>query len=223
MPCGPVTRVIAVRHGETAWNVDARIQGHLDIPLNDTGRWQARRLAEALAEEALDAVYASDLQRAWETARHVAEAAAAPLRADPGLRERGFGRFEGHTFREIEARWPDQALRWRKRDADFGPPGGETLRGFYERVVCTAERLAAAHRGQTIALVAHGGVLDCLYRAASRVDLQAPRTWELGNASINRLLHTDEGFTLVGWADTMHLMHTGRDEFSDGDRVGQTA
>lgn len=223
MPHSQVTRIIAIRHGETAWNVDTRIQGHLDIPLNETGRWQAQRLAEALSEEALHAIYASDLQRAWETAHYVAQAARAPLRKERGLRERGFGRFEGYTFKEIEARWPDEALRWRRRDADFGPPGGETLRGFYERVVGTAERLAAAHRGQTIALVAHGGVLDCLYRAASRVDLQAPRTWQLGNASINRLLHTDEGFTLVGWADTMHLAHSGRDEFSDGDRLGRAA
>ncbi|HWP20258.1 MAG TPA: histidine phosphatase family protein [Burkholderiaceae bacterium] len=223
MPYSHVTRIIAIRHGETAWNVDTRIQGHLDIPLNDTGRWQARRLAQALADETLDAIYASDLQRAWETARYVSEAVGVPVTAERGLRERGFGRFEGHTFKEIEERWPQEALRWRKRDIDFGPEGGETLRGFYERVVTTAARLAAAHRGQAIALVAHGGVLDCLYRAASRVDLHAPRTWELGNASINRLLHTEDGFTLVGWADTMHLADSARDEFSDGDRVGHAA
>jgi probable phosphoglycerate mutase len=72
-------------------------------------------------------------------------------------------------------------------------------------VVATAERLAAAHPGELIALVGHGGVMDVLYRAATRLDIQAPRTWELGNAAINRLLWTPEGFTLVGWADTQHL------------------
>ena len=69
------TRIIAVRHGETAWNVDARIQGQLDIGLNDNGRWQARRVGEALSAEPVAAIYSSDLQRAWHTAEHIAQAA----------------------------------------------------------------------------------------------------------------------------------------------------
>jgi len=207
-----VTRVIAIRHGETAWNVDTRIQGQLDIPLNDTGRWQAARLARALADEPLQAVYASDLGRAHTTAQAVAAAAGLEVIADTGLRERGFGIFEGLTFREIEQRWPEQSARWRRRDPHFGPEGGETLAGFYARCVAAATRLAAAHPGQTIALVAHGGVLDCLYRAGSRIELQAPRTWQLGNAGINRLLYTPEGFTLVGWGDTFHLEDDALDE-----------
>lgn len=204
---GPVeaTRVFALRHGETAWNVDTRLQGQLDIPLNDTGRWQAERLGRALADEGLAAIYASDLARAFETAQAVSRATGVPVIADTGLRERGFGVFEGQTFQEIEERWPELSLRWRKRDLDFAPEGGEALSGFYARSVTTAERLSARHPGQTIALVAHGGVLDCLYRAASRIDLQGPRTWQLGNASINRLLYTPAGFTLVGWSDSFHL------------------
>jgi probable phosphoglycerate mutase len=200
------TRVLAVRHGETAWNVATRVQGQLDIALNDTGRWQASRLAAALVDEALAAVYASDLARAAETARTIADAARLPMQLDAGLRERGFGIFEGHTFEQIEQRWPEQSLRWRKRDPDFGADGGgETLRGFYARVIDAATRLAARHPGDSIALVAHGGVLDCLYRAAARISLQAPRTWQLGNASVNRLLYTPQGFTIVGWGDCMHL------------------
>lgn len=202
------TRVLAVRHGETAWNLATRVQGQLDIALNDTGRWQAGRLAEALSDEPLAVIYASDLQRAHATALALAAPHGLDVRADPGLRERGFGSFEGHTFAEIEARWPEESLRWRKRDPDFGPPGGETLAGFYRRVVDTASALAARHRGQTIALVAHGGVLDCLYRAAARVGLQAPRTWQLGNAAVNRLLYADAGFVLVGWGDAGHLERT---------------
>ena len=207
-----LTRVIAIRHGETAWNVDTRIQGQLDIPLNDTGRWQARRMAQALADEPLQAIYASDLGRAHQTATALADATGLPVRADIGLRERGFGIFQGLTFKEIEARWPQESERWRKRDPDFGPEGGETLSAFYARCVSTAEHLAAAHPGETIALVAHGGVMDCLYRAASRIDLRAPRTWQLGNASINRLLYTGDGFTLVGWSDTQHLDAAALDE-----------
>src|SRR5256885_3498106 len=200
-----VTRIIAIRHGETAWNVDTRIQGQLDVPLNDTGRWQARRLGQAVADEAIEAIYSSDLARARETAQALAETIGKPVVTDTGLRERSFGTFEGHTWAEIESRWPDESERWRKRDLDFAPAGGESLRVFYSRSVETATRLAAAHPGQTIALVAHGGVMDCLYRAASRIDLQAPRSWQLGNASINRLLYTPEGFALIGWSDTFHL------------------
>ena len=199
------TRVLAVRHGETAWNVATRVQGQLDIGLNDTGRWQASRLACAIADENLAAVYASDLVRASDTARAIAEAAGLLVRTDAGLRERGFGIFEGHTFKQIEQGWPESALRWRRRDPDFAPDGGETLRTFYARVVDTATQLASRHPGSTIALVAHGGVLDCLYRAATRVSLQAPRTWQLGNASINRLLYSEQGFTVVGWSDGTHL------------------
>lgn len=209
------TRVVAIRHGETAWNVDSRIQGQLDIGLNPTGRWQAEQLAGALHDDGLGAVYSSDLSRAFETARSVAERAGLSVQTDVGLRERDFGAFQGLTFKEIESRWPDLSTRWRRRDADFAPPGGESLTVFYARCVGTAERLAATHPGQAIALVAHGGVLDCLYRAATRISLQAPRTWLVANASINRLLYSPQGFALVGWADSGHL-DVARDEFNDG-------
>ena len=208
------TRIIAIRHGETAWNVDTRIQGHLDIPLNDTGRWQARRVGAALAGEALSAIYASDLGRAHQTAQAVADRAGLPVVADVGLRERAFGTFEGKTFAEIEADWPDQALRWRKRDPAFEPAGGESLLRFRERIVGTLNRLAAQHPGGQIVLVGHGGVMDVLYRVATGQELQAPRTWALGNAAINRLLWTPETLTLVGWADTAHLDDAALDEIS---------
>ena len=199
------TRIVAIRHGETTWNVDTRIQGHLDIPLNATGRQQAARMARALQGEPIAAVYASDLTRAWETAGYLGRAQGLEVTAEEGLRERGFGDFEGRTFAEIEALLPDQSLRWRKREPDFAPQGGESLMALHRRVVEAAERLAAKHRGELIALVGHGGGKDVLYRLATRLDIQAPRTWTLGNAAINRLLWTPEGFTLVGWADTQHL------------------
>ncbi len=201
-----VTRIIAIRHGETAWNVDTRIQGQLDIPLNDTGRWQAERLARALAaRETIDRVYTSDLLRAWETARAVSESTGAPLLADEGLRERGFGSSHGTPFPEIETAMPDEALRWRKRDPFWAPPGGESLTAMRRRVIETLHTLASRHLGEQIVMVAHGGVMDLLYRAATGQELQAPRTWQVGNAAINRLLWTPEGLSLVGWSDTSHL------------------
>jgi probable phosphoglycerate mutase len=207
-------RVLAIRHGETTWNVDTRIQGQLDIGLNDTGRWQASRLAQALAAEPIAAIYASDLGRAFETAQHVSRATGVPVIPEPGLRERHFGEFQGRTFADIETALPEQAMLWRTRDPDFAPSGGESLRQLRERVVSTAQLLAARHPGEQIVMVGHGGVLDVLYRAATRLEIQAPRTWALGNAAINRLLWTPEGFTLVGWADTQHLDTDTLDETS---------
>ena len=208
------TRIIAIRHGETAWNVDTRIQGHLDIPLNDVGRWQARRLGAALAAEPIARIYASDLGRAHQTAQAVADAAGLAVVAEPALRERAFGIFEGRTFAEIEATWPEQAVLWRKRDPAFEPEGGESLLRFRERIVGTLHRLAAGHAGEQIVVVGHGGVMDVLYRAATGQELQAPRTWALGNAAINRLLWTPGSVTLVGWADTSHLDDASLDEVS---------
>ncbi len=206
------TRIIAIRHGETAWNAESRLQGQLDTPLNARGRAQAAQLAEALRDEGLALVISSDLDRAADTARALAEPLGLPLHFDAGLRERGFGAMEGRTFEEIDAHTPEYALRWRRRDPEFGPPGGERLIDFYARSIAAAERLAQAHAGRTIALVTHGGVLDCLYRAATRIELQASRTWQLGNAAINRLLHTPEGFTLVGWNDHQHLLALAKDD-----------
>jgi probable phosphoglycerate mutase len=200
-----VTRILAVRHGETAWNRDTRIQGHTDIDLNEHGRWQAQRLAQALRGETIAAFYASDLSRARETAQTVAREHGREVGIHKGLRERCFGAFEGHTWAELESRFPVDTLAWRKRVPDFAPAGGESLLVLRERVVNAVAELAARHPGEQVLMVAHGGVLDILYRAATRLELQAPRSWELPNTAINRLLWTPEGLSLVGWADTGHL------------------
>jgi probable phosphoglycerate mutase len=206
------TRIIAVRHGETAWNVEARLQGQLDIPLNERGHAQALRAAHSLAEDRPDVVVSSDLARAQATAQVIATVSACPLLLEPGLRERSFGSFEGLTHSEVAQRWPEDSQRWRSRDPDFAPGNGESLRVFFDRCVAATLRVIAAHAGKTIVLVAHGGVLDCLYRAARRVELDAPRIWQLDNAAINRLLHTDSGLMLVGWNDTCHLDDPALDE-----------
>ena len=208
------TRLIVIRHGETDWNLGTRIQGHTDIALNMTGLQQAARVANALRGETLDAIYASDLLRAWQTANAIAHATQSQLVREPGLRERSFGSFEGKTYSELEAEFPEDSRRWRQRDPDWTPPAGESLVTMRERIVSTAARLAQQHLGGQIVLVAHGGVLDQLYRLATGQGLQAPRTWQLGNAAINRLLWTPEGFTLVGWADARHLEADAIDEGS---------
>jgi probable phosphoglycerate mutase len=210
------TRIIAVRHGETPWNVDTRIQGHLDIDLNEKGQWQAQRVGAALAEEAIDCVYSSDLQRAHNTAqaiaRHNLHLGNREVIRHQGLRERAFGHFEGQTWADIAQKWPVESERWKQRDPDFAPPGGETPRQLLARVSAALNDIAAQHPGEHIALVAHGGVMDMLYRLATQQALDAPRTWQLGNAAINRLLWTPESLTLVGWGDVRHLEDSALDE-----------
>jgi probable phosphoglycerate mutase len=159
-------------------------------------------------------VYTSDLKRAHQTATAVAVQQGLEAISHPGLRERGFGAFEGKTFAEIEKDLPEDSMRWRKRDPLWTPPqGGESLSVMEQRVRQTLDELAAKHVGQHIALFAHGGVMDLLYRIATGQDLQAPRSWTLTNTAVNRLLWTPESVSLVGWADTSHLDEATRDEF----------
>lgn len=208
------TRILLIRHGETAWNRATRIQGHTDVPLSPLGLVQAERLAIALAEERLTAIYSSDLSRARQTAEALARSQRLAIRFDAGLRERAFGRFEGLSWEEIARGYPEDAARWRRREPDFAVGGGESLNAFSTRCLDAARRAAAAHPGESIALVAHGGVLDCLYRAATGLELDAPRSWQLGNATINRLLATPAGFTLVGWNDDRHLAGLSADDIA---------
>src|SRR5690606_4810347 len=125
-------------------------QGHQDIPLNELGLWQAAQAAQALADEPVAQIYSSDLQRAFQTAQAVASVTGAPLAAEPGLRERSFGIYEGRTFAELEAELPEVALRWRQREPEFTPDGGESLIMLRDRVRATVERLAARHAGELI-------------------------------------------------------------------------
>jgi probable phosphoglycerate mutase len=198
-------RLFVVRHGQTAWNAEMRMQGQLDAPLDATGLRQAEQVAEALRGETIDRIIASDLQRTMHTAAPLARLLDKPIAPEPGLRERCFGEFQGHTYADIERLWPEGATRWRQRDLQFAPQGGESLVEFNARCVAAAERLCAAYASATMVWFTHGGVLDCLYRAATRIGLDAPRSWPLANAAINRLLHSDQGLMLVGWGDSRHL------------------
>lgn len=199
------THLIVIRHGETAWNRERRLQGQIDIPLNDTGRAQARALAEALTGEPIDAVYSSDLGRAFETATPLAQALGLTVRSEPRLRERCYGELEAMTYAEVAEKRPEDFARWQARVPDYAPPGGESLREFHERAVEVALSLSRRHPGERIALVAHGGVLDCLYREATGMTLEAPRSHELLNASVNRLRCDAANLTLLQWADISHL------------------
>ncbi|MEY3782154.1 MAG: hypothetical protein RIS97_332, partial [Pseudomonadota bacterium] len=143
------TRILAIRHGETAWNVAVRIQGYTDIALNARGRGQALRLGAAVgkshAGEPVHAIYSSDLSRAFDTAQAVANHTGLTVKPDVGLRERTFGIFEGHTFDEVMQTRPEDAKRWRLREPDYCPEGGESLRQFRTRILGCVEALAIQH------------------------------------------------------------------------------
>lgn len=156
--------VFLVRHGETDWNVAGRWQGHTDVPLNATGRAQAAALAERLRGEGIAAVATSDLSRARHTAEIVAGALGVPLAlVDPGLREQSYGRFEGLTPRECEARYPVEWARY-LADRSAGPPGGETRAAVLDRVVRAVQAASARLSGPAL-VVTHGGALRALLAA----------------------------------------------------------
>jgi len=204
------TTILLIRHGETAWNAVRRLQGHIDIPLNEQGERQAAALARALSAERLDAIVSSDLQRAMQTAQAVAARHAhLRLATDPQLRERAYGVFEGMLYPDIERQYPDDFARWHARDIDAVMPAGgrlaESFRQFYQRSIAALQAVAARHAGQTVAVVAHGGVLECAYRAAQGIQLDSPRDFQVRNASINRFSMVDEKFVLDSWGEVAHL------------------
>ncbi|ARU06927.1 histidine phosphatase family protein [Comamonas serinivorans] len=203
------TRIILIRHGETAWNASTRIQGHTDIGLNARGLLQAQLVAQALAQrEPLAAIVSSDLSRARQTAQATGDATGVAVQVDAQWRERAFGRFEGERFDDILARWPEEAQRWRTREPDWqAPDGGESLVQLRARIAQALNTLAARHAGQLIAIFTHGGVIDVVHRLARGLDLQAPRSWQLANAAIHRLLWTPDSLHIVGWDDQQHLQH----------------
>ena len=201
-----MTELVLVRHGVTAWNRARRFQGHIDIPLDDEGHRQARLAAQRLAQEPIGAVYASDLDRAVQTARPIARALGLELGSEPGQRERHYGAFEGLDHATLEREHAEAFARWRARDPDFPlPGGGETLRDLSARVEAALLRLALRHPGQRVVAVTHGGVLDCAYRIASGLEIDAPRRHDLLNASLNRIAWDGARFRLVGWGDVAHL------------------
>ncbi|MFN4115710.1 MAG: histidine phosphatase family protein [Inhella sp.] len=197
-------KICLIRHGETAWNAEGRLQGWTDIALNATGRAQARAVGLALAGTRFDAVISSPLERALHTAQAIAGRQA--IRQEPGLRERHFGELQGLTRGEIAASFPAIQAELNARSPSYQPPGGESLQDFAARVLAVFRQLRQQHRqGQQLLVVAHGGVLDIAYRMASDQDLHSPRLHALPNAAINWLQSTPTGWRVEAWGLDGHL------------------
>ncbi len=211
-----MNKLLVIRHGETAWNAERRLQGHVDIPLNGTGMQQARAVAYALKNETIDVILCSDLQRAMQTAGAIAEPKNLQVHINPAWRERSFGGFEGELIDTLEQRYPVEYAAWRAYEVDNvfpadreGKFSGESIRQFHSRIETALQELSRQYSNKKIAVVAHGGVLECLYRIAHQLPLNAPRRVTMLNASVNRFELTASqnhiNLNLIQWGDVAHL------------------
>jgi 2,3-bisphosphoglycerate-dependent phosphoglycerate mutase len=203
-----------VRHGETTYNAEHRIQGQSDAPLSESGRRQSRAVADALAECSIDAVYASPLRRALDTARDTADRHKLPVQTDARLMELNAGVFEGHLRSELADVYPEELARWLGGEADFTIPGGESRQQLRQRG-CDAIRSIAAGPYRQVAVVAHGGLLTVVLRALLNMQEPLP-PFALANGSITRVSVDDRGrFSLLGLNETEHLVGIGAGKGGD--------
>ena len=201
-----MTDLLIIRHGETDWNRELRFQGQIDVPLNATGREQARRLALRLQHEPIDLLVSSDLQRTQQTAAPLSNLRTLPVSAlHRGLREQSFGVLEGLDAPTIRQRHPDLWQQWLRFDADAALPEGESTRSFHARVMAMLHELAGLHAGRRVAVVTHGGVLDMVWRTVHGLPLSGPRECAIPNTGINRLRWRGGVPEILEWADDAHL------------------
>ncbi len=208
----PTTRICLVRHGETEWNAERRIQGQIDIGLNDTGRRQAAAAGRWLQTAGIAALYGSDLKRAWHTAEAIGRALGLAPQPVPELRERRYGVFEGLTYDEARARHPDGYAAFEGRNADYDFENGESLTAMYARVTGKIREIAAAHRGRNVVVVVHGGVLDIVNRFVRGNPLEMPRDFLIPNAGLNWIAAVDGAWRIETWGETAHLDDGALDE-----------
>lgn len=198
------TTLIVIRHGETFWNREHRIQGHLDSDLTPEGIAQAQACAMRLVDEHIDAVVASDLNRVQHTAGILIRGRSLPIQSDVSLRERCFGIGEGLTYAEMDTKYPQMFSATGLVDAEFTLPEGESRAVFHERVKTAIERLAAVHAGKRILVVTHGGVLGVIYRWLNKLPVGA-RKIAIPNVGYNRISVLQGNWKIEAWGDTSHL------------------
>lgn len=206
-----MTLLTLIRHGETAWNADRRVQGQLESVLSERGIRQAEALAARMSGEKFDALYSSDLSRAYDTAEKIAAATGAGIRIDERLRERHYGVFQGLTWDEIRRRFPEDYARYKSAFPGMTIPGGESVEAFGKRAIGVLEEIAARHAGGHVVVVSHGGLVDVAYRAACGIAPGAPRDYPLYNASLNRF-HHDGGWRVDSFGDIEHLKGASLDD-----------
>jgi len=205
------TRICFIRHGETDWNVEKRIQGQIDIPLNQTGQRQAMAMAFNAAHHSFAAIYSSDLARASATAAMLAQRDGLEVRQLPLLRERNYGIFQGLTATEGQQQHPEAHAHYLARDPEYDFESGESMRVFAERVTAAVREMTRHHPGQMLAAVTHAGVLDILYRKATGRPLHTPRDFTIPNCALNWFHFDEHGWHLEHWDDHHHLTQVLKD------------
>jgi 2,3-bisphosphoglycerate-dependent phosphoglycerate mutase len=199
------TLLLAVRHGETEWNLAGRHQGQLDSPLTSRGIRQAECLADGLADRHVDILFSSDLGRALHTAEIIAKRLSLEICTDLRIRERHHGIVQGLTRKEFADKYPDEAQRFFSGDPDYVLPGGESARQLYDRSVQCAEDVALRHPGKNVLIVGHGGGMSCYFRKATSIPLGQPRRFSLFNAAINSFRISGGQWHLDTWGEIAHL------------------
>ena len=199
------TRLCIVRHGETAWNAEHRVQGQLDVPLNAIGQAQALAASKILSREKFDAIYSSDLSRARQTAEPTANLLSMPVLLEKDLRERHYGIFERLTYAEVKVRYPEDYARFEAREPEYAFRTGESLRDFSARSIAVIAKIVNENKDRHILVFTHGGVLDKLYRFITCLPISAPREFGIPNAGLNRIEVTPAGWQIRAWAETAHL------------------
>lgn len=200
-----MTRVIMVRHGQTAWNLAQKYQGHSDIELSEAGIRQAELVAARLANEPIQAAFASDLGRAYQTAKTIAKNHKLPVHKVAELREINFGIWEGLTYDQIYSGWPELIEQLYQKPDEIQIPGGETFRELKQRAAGCLQRLVAEHEDSTILLVSHGGTIRTLLCAA--LDIHLNHIWQIkqDNTAVS-ILEYHDGYPVVTLLnDTHHL------------------
>jgi probable phosphoglycerate mutase len=200
-----MAQLILIRHGQTQWNEQRRMQGHSDSPLTTTGIKQAQQLGRRLAQMPFAALYSSDSGRAHHTARIVGELTGHTVVVDSRLRERHFGVFEGLNREEIEARYPESYERFKNRDVTYVVPGGESAIAFKDRVLGCLHEIADRHSEEMVVVITHGLVLDVAYRMAMGIPFEERRLHNLVNAGINQFRCDARTWQVEVWADGSHL------------------
>ncbi len=174
-----------IRHGESTYNAQGRVQGHLNIPLSELGRRQAAAVAEVCQGFDAEAIFCSPLRRARETAEPIAAALALPIREEPALIEIKVGIFQGHSRDELDQVCPEEYARWRSGDPDYAVPGGESRRVLMHRGRAVLESIAQGDFGRVI-VVSHGAILAAAFKSLLEIPAQR-HPFMLENASISRL------------------------------------
>lgn len=204
------TRFCIVRHGETDWNAEKRLQGQIDIGLNAAGQAQAQAIRAHLQKApAFAAVYSSDLARAWHTAEIATADMELAVLPAPTFRERHYGTHQGLTSAEAAHAHPAMYRLHQARDLHYTYGNGESLTVFATRIHDGLSALSEQHRGQNVLIFTHGGVLDIIYRLATQRPLDTPRDFPIPNAGINWLTHdanpSANSWQIITWGDQTHL------------------